>query len=81
MTYKPVKKKMTNLKNRPKFYGGKFGWNFSNLATGKTKFYGSIAQLAKDNKQLTFETWRNISKGNSNKWKNTYKITKAVAPI
>lgn len=79
MTYKPVKKKMTNLKNRPKYYGGRFGWELKKKGDKKAKFYGSIAQLAKANKELTFETWRNISKGNSNKWRNTYTIKKVEA--
>ena len=80
MTYKPVKKKMTNLKNRPKFYSGEMGWMLQKVGDKKKTFYGSIAQLAKDNKELSFESWRNLSKGNSDKWKKVYKLVRAKNP-
>jgi len=76
MTYKPVKKKKTNLVGRPKYYGGSSNWELTNLENGKTTNYKSVKELADKNKQFSFSVWRNIISGSVSKYDKQYKIKK-----
>jgi hypothetical protein len=67
MVYKPVKKKMTNLKNRPKHYQeDKKKWKLKvkqNNKVVKEGIYGSLGSLEEDMKSVNKYTIRNIAYG------------------
>ena len=74
--YTKVKKKQTNLVNRPKYYGGDTTWILKNLKTKKETKYKSLQELGDKNKKLPYETWRNIVSGRTKAYKDVYSIKK-----
>tara|TARA_R110002153_G_scaffold234906_1_gene388276 strand:+ start:278 stop:520 length:243 start_codon:yes stop_codon:yes gene_type:complete len=77
MTYKKVKRKMTNKENRPKYYSGSSNWELLDLEKKKVVGkYKSVKELADKNRQLSFSVWRNIINGTVNKYDKKYKLKK-----
>ena len=79
--YKPVKKKMTNLKNRPKHYKGeKFKWILKTKnekgKVVKKQVFNSLFEIAKAHKTLSYDSWRNFSIGRASKYNDLYELTK-----
>lgn len=67
MVYKPVKRKMTNLKNRPNFYSATKSWKIDIISEKgkkvKDSVYPSLTALVKDNTKYEEYTLRNIAYG------------------
>tara|TARA_R110000823_G_scaffold44782_1_gene115705 strand:+ start:258 stop:521 length:264 start_codon:yes stop_codon:yes gene_type:complete len=78
-SYVKVKKKKTNLVNRPKHYSGIDGWELTKKTEGGkvyTTHYGSLSSLADVNKELSFQNWRNVANGTNTKYVGKFKIKK-----
>ena len=67
MVYKPVKRKMTNLKNRPPIYSATKSWKIDVINEKgkkvKENVYPSLTALVKDNTKYQEYTLRNIAYG------------------
>ena len=82
--YEKVKKKKTNLVNRPKRYVGEKGWllttkNEDGKVVSKEK-YGSLSILADKRKELSYANWRNVAQNNIDKWKKIYNLKRIKNP-
>lgn len=77
MPYLKVKKKQTNLVNRPKYYGGETTWLLKDLKTKKETKYKSLQELADKNKKIGWNSWRNIVSGRTKAYDKIYSVKKS----